>query len=79
MLNVLTRIAGKIHILNIMSKKISLPRTDKKENTPVSKELVVPIEKRSKLIGVGGVNIRRITSNTGRVFKVSCFLVLTLY
>jgi polyribonucleotide nucleotidyltransferase len=51
-----------------MTKCISSARTDKKESTPISKELVVPIEKRSKLIGVGGINIRRITSNTGKVF-----------
>ena len=57
--------AARENILAKMAKTISKPRTDRKENHPVVKDLVVPIEQRGKLIGSGGLNIKRIRENTG--------------
>ena len=52
------------HILDIMEKCIKTPRTSK-SSWPVSKLIQVPAHKRGKLVGPGGLNIKRITGDTG--------------
>jgi hypothetical protein len=50
-----------------MNKEITTPRTTKKANQPVIKNYPVPIEHRAKLLGVGGVNLKRIYAKTGNL------------
>lgn len=57
--------AARVEILDLMDKAISSARKDKKDHKPIIKLLEVPIEKRGKLIGSGGLNLRRITQSTG--------------
>ncbi len=55
---------GLQDLLGIMSSCRSSPRRDK-TNLPATEVLEVPAHKRAKLVGNGGINIRRITSETG--------------
>ena len=55
------------HILDIMSQCIKTPRLSK-ECWPVSKQIQVPVHKRGKLLGPGGLNIKRITGDTDLLF-----------
>ena len=48
-----------------MNATISSAREVKKHNQPVVKNLEVPIEVRGKLLGMGGMNLKRIASQTG--------------
>ena len=48
-----------------MNATISSAREVKKHNQPVVKILEVPIEARGKLLGMGGMNLKRIASQTG--------------
>jgi len=52
------------HILDIMETCISKPR-EAKSCWPVSKQIQVPGSKRSKFLGPGGLNIKKITGDTG--------------
>ncbi len=70
---------ARAKILKLMAKAIDQPRTDKKESQPVSKDLQVPIEKRSRLIGAGGMNLRRITSATGVTLSTKDETTFTLF
>ncbi|ODM92933.1 Polyribonucleotide nucleotidyltransferase 1, mitochondrial [Orchesella cincta] len=56
---------AKNEILDIMSRTISLPRSVKKPNWPVSEVMLVPVHKRAKFIGYGGRNIKRLVAETG--------------
>lgn len=56
---------GKARILKLMMETISSPRSPRKDNGPVSEVLEVPVHKRSRFVGVGGFNLRRLTANTG--------------
>uniref|UniRef100_T1IQL5 polyribonucleotide nucleotidyltransferase n=1 Tax=Strigamia maritima TaxID=126957 RepID=T1IQL5_STRMM len=56
---------AKSEILKIMYNVIKTPRKDTKENWPVSEKLDVPVHKRTKLIGLGGFNLRKIVAETG--------------
>ena len=47
-----------------MARCRSQPRADK-DNLPQTQVLEVPAHKRTKLVGPGGINLRRITSETG--------------
>jgi polyribonucleotide nucleotidyltransferase len=48
-----------------MNDEISKPREDEKSNNPVIKNFEVQIAQRAKLIGMGGINLKRIYSKTG--------------
>jgi hypothetical protein len=48
-----------------MNKEIKYPRNDKKTNQPILKDLNISISQRSKFVGVGGYNLKRIYSKTG--------------
>ncbi|ESN93677.1 hypothetical protein HELRODRAFT_115530 [Helobdella robusta] len=52
-------------IINIMEQTIDKPRQQKKNNHPTIETLVVAPNKRSKLLGVGGSNIKMIMARTG--------------
>merc|ERR1712098_372633 len=54
-------------ILDIMEKCISSP-VESKDCWPVSEQLQVTVHKRGKFLGVGGINVKRITSETGVQF-----------
>ncbi|XP_054264360.1 polyribonucleotide nucleotidyltransferase 1, mitochondrial [Macrosteles quadrilineatus] len=56
---------AKSKIIDIMNQAISKPRQPKKENWPITEILDVPIHKRSKLIGPGGCNLKKIMIETG--------------
>lgn len=56
---------AKSEILDIMERTISKARNDKKDIWPVSHKLNMDAHKRSKFIGVGGANLKRITAETG--------------
>ena len=56
--------SGIGHIIDIMNECISEP-TKSKPNWPVTKKLQVPVHKRGKFLGPGGINIKRLLANTG--------------
>jgi len=49
-----------------MNATLSLPRTDHKENRPIIEKLEVPILKRSRFLGVGGLNLKKLMAETGK-------------
>ncbi|CAH0551408.1 unnamed protein product [Brassicogethes aeneus] len=56
---------AKKTILGIMSDCLSKPRSDKKENWPVCKKLEVEAHKRARLLGIGGINLKKLFAETG--------------
>ncbi|XP_017768582.1 PREDICTED: polyribonucleotide nucleotidyltransferase 1, mitochondrial isoform X2 [Nicrophorus vespilloides] len=56
---------AKAKILDIMHDCIEKPRVEKKENLPVSQKLELEVHKRSKLLGVGGINLKKLFLQTG--------------
>ncbi|XP_067130183.1 polyribonucleotide nucleotidyltransferase 1, mitochondrial isoform X2 [Centruroides vittatus] len=56
---------GKSKILSIMNQVINKPREEKRDNWPVSEKLEIPVHKRSKFIGHGGYNLKKLISETG--------------
>ncbi|EFA06447.1 polyribonucleotide nucleotidyltransferase 1, mitochondrial isoform X1 [Tribolium castaneum] len=56
---------AKQKILQIMHECIDKPRTVKKDNWPVSEKLKVEAHKRAKLVGVGGINLKKLLAETG--------------
>ncbi|XP_071453678.1 polyribonucleotide nucleotidyltransferase 1, mitochondrial [Hetaerina americana] len=56
---------AKSKIIDIMSEALREPRKERKSNWPVSENLVINPEKRSKLIGVGGSNLKKLMAETG--------------
>ena len=61
---------GRNRILDIMQDCLSKPRTVKKDNAPVMDKLDIPPQKRSKFVGFGGYNLKKITSTTGMHVRV---------
>ncbi|XP_071801862.1 polyribonucleotide nucleotidyltransferase 1, mitochondrial-like [Asterias amurensis] len=57
--------AGKSEILNIMATALAKPRDGHKDNSPVTENLEVPIPRRSKFVGPGGYNLKKIRAETG--------------
>ena len=56
---------GKQRVLDVMNGTISTPRPSYKDNSPVLKELNVPLEQQARLLGSGGVNLRKLKSDVG--------------
>ncbi|CAG5004092.1 unnamed protein product [Parnassius apollo] len=56
---------AKSRIIDIMNQCIDKPRQGKKENMPVTEELEVEVHNRSKLLGVAGINLKRLYIETG--------------
>ncbi|XP_063958520.1 polyribonucleotide nucleotidyltransferase 1, mitochondrial-like [Lytechinus pictus] len=57
--------AAKSKILNIMASAIRKPRDLRKSNSPVTENLEVPIQRRSKFVGPGGYNLKKLRVETG--------------
>ena len=57
---------AKSRIIDIMNGTLSLPRTDLKENRPMIEKLEVPVLKRSRFLGVGGLNLKKLMAETGK-------------
>ena len=56
---------GVAKILDIMAEQgLAAPRTDK-TNLPVNETLEVQAHKRARFMGPGGLNLKRLTSETG--------------
>jgi hypothetical protein len=49
-----------------MNLTVCKPREVKKPNIPVMKSIQVPINQRGKLLGLNGINLKRIYSKTGK-------------
>ncbi|XP_066245159.1 polyribonucleotide nucleotidyltransferase 1, mitochondrial [Euwallacea similis] len=56
---------AKKKILQIMHQCIDKPRSGKKENWPAVEKLEVEPHKRAKLLGVGGLNMKKLFAQTG--------------
>lgn len=56
---------ARVKIINLMSKQIDKPRAIKKDNHPVMKTIHVPAYKKSKFIGVGGANLKKLVAQIG--------------
>ncbi|CAH4038126.1 unnamed protein product [Pieris brassicae] len=56
---------AKSRIIDIMNKCIDKPSQKNKENMPVMEELEVDAHKRSKLLGIGGINLKKLYVETG--------------
>lgn len=56
---------AKSSIIDIMNSCISQTRTDRKNNWPVCQKLEIEPHKRHKLLGVGGVNLKKLFAETG--------------
>ncbi|XP_059475161.1 polyribonucleotide nucleotidyltransferase 1, mitochondrial-like [Neocloeon triangulifer] len=55
---------AKSRIIDIMDETIKKPRKHK-DNWPVSERIEVPPHKRSKFLGLGGSNLKKLTAETG--------------
>lgn len=56
---------AKAKILDIMNEAIAMPRKVKKECWPVSDRITIEPRQRIKLIGTGGMNLKKILIQTG--------------
>ncbi|XP_037293955.1 polyribonucleotide nucleotidyltransferase 1, mitochondrial [Manduca sexta] len=56
---------AKSKIIDIMNQCIDKPRQSHKDNMPVIEEIEVEVHKRSKLVGVGGANLKKLYVETG--------------
>lgn len=56
---------AKSKIINIMNECLHVPRSTKKDNAPVTENITIPLHKRSKFMGYGGYNIKKLASETG--------------
>lgn len=56
--------SAKERIIVIMNEVLRKPRT-KKENHPVLKTIYIPSHKKSKFIGLGGSNLKKLTAHIG--------------
>lgn len=58
-------VRSKNKILDIMRKSISVPRQERKDCWPVTKELRIDVNQRSQFFGPGGMNLKKIFLETG--------------
>ncbi|CAF2787168.1 unnamed protein product [Rotaria sp. Silwood2] len=56
---------ARCKIIDIMNKTISEPRKTKKQNTPELETLTIPSHKRGRFLGIGGLNLKKILTQTG--------------
>lgn len=64
-------LAGRVHILEIMNRSLSAPRTQMSAYAPRILTMRVPVDKIRDVIGKGGVTIRALTEETGTVIDIS--------
>jgi polyribonucleotide nucleotidyltransferase len=70
---------GRLHILNIMTKEISSPRSDINENAPKILTMKVEEDKIGAIIGTGGKTIKGIALQTGAEVNISDDGTVTIY
>ncbi len=70
---------GRLHILGIMNKTISEPRTDISDFAPKVISLKVPTEKIGLIIGPGGKNIKGMSEKTGSQINIDDDGTVTIY
>jgi len=70
---------AKARIIDIMNATLSLPRTDQKENRPIIEKLEVPVVKRSRFVGLGGLNLKKLMAETGKRAVWLAVHVFSLY
>ncbi len=70
---------GRLHILNIMTKEISTPRSDINENAPKILTMKVEEDKIGAIIGTGGKTIKGIALQTGAEVNISDDGTVTIY
>ncbi|KAJ8962646.1 hypothetical protein NQ318_001039 [Aromia moschata] len=58
---------AKSKIIVIMSNCLDKPRTERKDNWPVCEKLELEAHKRPRLLGVGGINMKKLFAETGVV------------
>ncbi|XP_030052070.1 polyribonucleotide nucleotidyltransferase 1, mitochondrial [Microcaecilia unicolor] len=56
---------AKKEIIQIMNKTIAKPRANRKENGPVVETVQVPLSKRMRFVGPGGLNLKKLQAETG--------------
>ncbi|CAF3860663.1 unnamed protein product, partial [Rotaria magnacalcarata] len=56
---------ARCKIIDIMNSTISEPRKTKKHNTPELETLTIPSHKRGRFLGIGGLNLKKILTQTG--------------
>lgn len=56
---------ARAQILNIMGEVIENPRQKSKETMPLSEQIEVPLNRRSRFLGVGWNNVKRMMMETG--------------
>lgn len=56
---------AKSKIIDIMNQCIDRPREGRKDNMPVIEQMDVEVHKRSKLLGMGGFNLKKLYLETG--------------
>lgn len=61
---------GRFHILDIMSKTISTPRTELSQFAPRLQTVMIPVDMIGPLIGPGGKNIRQIVKESGAEINI---------
>jgi len=49
-----------------MNATLSRSREVRKDNSPVIEKLEVPVVKRSRFVGIGGYNLKKLTAETGQ-------------
>ena len=70
---------GRMHILDIMNKTISQPRSDISDFAPKVISLRVPTEKIGLIIGPGGKNIKGMSEKTGSQINIDDDGTVTIY
>ncbi len=61
---------GRFHILDIMSRTISTPRTEISQFAPRLQTVMIPVDMIGPLIGPGGKNIRQIVKDSGAEINI---------
>jgi polyribonucleotide nucleotidyltransferase len=70
---------GRLHILGIMNRTISEPRSDISDFAPKVISLKVPTEKIGLIIGPGGKNIKGMSEKTGSQINIDDDGTVTIY
>jgi polyribonucleotide nucleotidyltransferase len=70
---------GRLHILSIMNKTISEPRTDVSDLAPKVISLHIPTEKIGLIIGPGGKNIKGMSEKSGSKINIDDDGTVTIY
>ena len=66
---------AKARIIDIMNATLSLPRTDHRDNRPIIEKLEVPVLKRSRFVGLGGLNLKKLMAETGECAVLMLLLI----